>query len=964
MKKVLHILPHLSTGGCPQFAYDLIRKTKNNCDAYVIEYAFFAPDFVVQRNKVIELMGEKFFSLNEDKSEIFKFIERINPDVIHFQEFPEYFMEDHISERIYNKQRSYVIIETSHDSGFNPSQKRFFSDHLALISQWQINKFEIYGIPITLLQSDIEIYNKVDRQIGLINLGLDPNKKHVLNVGLWTSRKNQGEIVEYAKQLKHSHPNIQFHFVGNQAGNFQSYWEPLIKDLPNNCKVWGERNDVHNFYSCMDLFLFTSRGMFGDMETSPLVLREATGHKMPILMYNLSVYLNQYENFDNINYLNFDNLQDNLEIILFKLSESVVVSQNTYIENNIKENKKNIFINMENKKNNFKCEIDKTENKITLFYQNSVKGEVSISVQDIDSGHAIYAFDSYFENYSSLWTIPVPVQALNHYNRSGYFRGYKIQIFERNRTTLLEEHIVWYNESAPYFERVKFESDPWNLTWINYTEMFVEDFYNPLQMKISGVCLDIGANDGLYTEYLLRNGADRVYSIECDPRSVKFLNKRFNSNERVVIVDKALFDENKVDVKLAYKNDTSTVSSLIEGVHHFNEGNYYYVNTWDYTTLLHKYNISNVDFFKIDIEGAEYNVFRSMTDLQITQIKAFMVEIHWNQNGKIYEITDRLESLGYEIELRRHTEDNAIVVNREEWKNYDLCTFYASKPNDVIGKNLLKPIEVKTFDQNLEDNLSDSEYINVQLHHLRTTLNTDVEIESLNNIRNLANFLQQDVRFGQVILTEYENEPFKDIPPRENCARPDAISLRPFPNGVNEIGQTALTPAHYGCFDSFKKAFLDTKISEKTSLDFHVFFEGDAFVDNFNEFASSFCDISNAISTNEYFDLHLTYISFGGIYHLETGDLLSHCDGNIKNIDWGYFSRHIPFAHGLIIPTWYMPFLRKAFEEEPWDVTDLFFMNHFRNNPDSRQFVSKHQIVRQLNGFSLIDKKVKIYQHK
>ena len=34
--------------------------------------------------------------------------------------------------------------------------------------------------------------------------------KHVLNVGLWTSRKNQAEVIEYAKLL----PDVQFHFVG------------------------------------------------------------------------------------------------------------------------------------------------------------------------------------------------------------------------------------------------------------------------------------------------------------------------------------------------------------------------------------------------------------------------------------------------------------------------------------------------------------------------------------------------------------------------------------------------------------------------------------------------------------------------------------------------------------------------------------------------------------------------------
>jgi hypothetical protein len=34
-------------------------------------------------------------------------------------------------------------------------------------------------------------------------------------------------------------PEHEFHFVGNQAGNFESYWKPLMETLPN-VTVWEE----------------------------------------------------------------------------------------------------------------------------------------------------------------------------------------------------------------------------------------------------------------------------------------------------------------------------------------------------------------------------------------------------------------------------------------------------------------------------------------------------------------------------------------------------------------------------------------------------------------------------------------------------------------------------------------------------------------------------------------------------
>jgi glycosyltransferase involved in cell wall biosynthesis len=83
----------------------------------------------------------------------------------------------------------------------------------------------------------IEYIERPNREEALISLGLDPNKKHILHVGLFTPRKNQKEFFEYAKFL----PEYEFHSVGNQADNFKHYWEPLMEDKPDNLTWWNER---------------------------------------------------------------------------------------------------------------------------------------------------------------------------------------------------------------------------------------------------------------------------------------------------------------------------------------------------------------------------------------------------------------------------------------------------------------------------------------------------------------------------------------------------------------------------------------------------------------------------------------------------------------------------------------------------------------------------------------------------
>ena len=302
-KKLLYIAPHLSTGGLPQYLCKKIELIKDDYSIYVIEWDNHTGGrLVVQRNKIVDLVpSEKFFTLSEDKTEILDIIDLINPDYIHLEEMPEYFMNYEIAKKIYKTDRKYKIFETSHDSSFNPDSKIFFPDKMLLVSNYQIDMLNSLDVPKTLVEYPIEYKERPSREDALAALGMDPEYKHVINVGLFTPRKNQAEIFEYAKKL--SDYKIKFHFIGNQADNFRHYWDPLMNDKPDNCGVWGERSDVHKFYEAADLFLFTSRGFSTDKETSPLVIRESIGYGVPSLIYNLSVYQNMYDKYDNIKYL-------------------------------------------------------------------------------------------------------------------------------------------------------------------------------------------------------------------------------------------------------------------------------------------------------------------------------------------------------------------------------------------------------------------------------------------------------------------------------------------------------------------------------------------------------------------------------------------------------------------------------------------------------------------------------------
>ena len=133
-KKLLIITPHLSTGGAPQVTLNKIELLKDEYIIKCVEYSQIAWTFVVQRNKIINLLGDNFHSLPEDKKTILNIIDNFKPDVISFEEFPEFFMDDSITEKIYKTDREYSIYETTHDSSFPVSSKRWFPNKFIFVS--------------------------------------------------------------------------------------------------------------------------------------------------------------------------------------------------------------------------------------------------------------------------------------------------------------------------------------------------------------------------------------------------------------------------------------------------------------------------------------------------------------------------------------------------------------------------------------------------------------------------------------------------------------------------------------------------------------------------------------------------------------------------------------------------------------------------------------------------------------
>ena len=142
-KKLLFITPHLSTGGMPQFVLKQIETMREEYDIYVAEWEDVTGGvYVVQRKAIESMLGENFYSIGQDKSDILRVISDIDPDIVHFHKIPETFASSGILDRIYSDERRYYIVVTTHSSLTDPSSIRYTADRFVLVSEWSKRAFK------------------------------------------------------------------------------------------------------------------------------------------------------------------------------------------------------------------------------------------------------------------------------------------------------------------------------------------------------------------------------------------------------------------------------------------------------------------------------------------------------------------------------------------------------------------------------------------------------------------------------------------------------------------------------------------------------------------------------------------------------------------------------------------------------------------------------------------------------
>ena len=341
--KVLFLAPHLSTGGMPAFLLKRIQALKEYTDIeiHVIEWKCYSMSYTVQRSQIQELVGNNFISFLGDKNAqhgIIDYCYSKQIDIIHIEEIPEGFdsfnkFDPEIQKKLYDPTNPWKIVETCHNIYFNPKEKKLYEpDGYACVTPHHISSTfkdspaskSLISFPIDPSIQSLKTKNQIKNEMGWALKG----EYHIITIGLWTSGKNQKYAIDMAKKLWNKYRwTYIFHFIGNQAPNFEKYWRPLMEDLPKTVRIHGEKSNVDEFYKMADLMLFPST-----WECNPIVLKEAISNNIKIMANNLDHYGDEYTPF-------ITNLTGNLNTEVKNLINDIhspIKYNNSDIKNDIK----------------------------------------------------------------------------------------------------------------------------------------------------------------------------------------------------------------------------------------------------------------------------------------------------------------------------------------------------------------------------------------------------------------------------------------------------------------------------------------------------------------------------------------------------------------------------------------------------------------------------------------------------
>jgi len=187
-----------------------------------------------------------------------------------------------------------------------------------------------------------------------------------------------------------------------------------------------------------------------------------------------------------------------------------------------------------------------------------------------------------------------------------------------------------------------------------FEEIFVDRDYKVIdsQLKNAKVVFDIGAHIGCFSVYAgILNPNVKLFGFEPDERNFSLLKENLKVNRIEGVMKNVAIGGVTGDRRFFLSSDSHNHSLLGNG-----ESVKVFVRSID--DVLNKFD--HVDLVKMDIEGAEFEIFNKISGNSLKKIGSFYIEYHESEGRSADVIIETLKSAGFKVTKKASFYDKSM----------------------------------------------------------------------------------------------------------------------------------------------------------------------------------------------------------------------------------------------------------------------------------------------------------------
>jgi FkbM family methyltransferase len=171
---------------------------------------------------------------------------------------------------------------------------------------------------------------------------------------------------------------------------------------------------------------------------------------------------------------------------------------------------------------------------------------------------------------------------------------------------------------------------------ITFFVIFIKKDYGEIEK--SSTIIDVGANIGMFSLYAAIRGASRVYAYEPNPQAFSTFRENVIRNDLCGVINSynlAVTDSADKSIYISVDASPYNQTKLKDEFSGGDQRDFVEVASTTVDEIVETHKLKEVSLLKMDCEGAEYDIFPSISISSLEKIKSIRMEVHGDKDALV-----------------------------------------------------------------------------------------------------------------------------------------------------------------------------------------------------------------------------------------------------------------------------------------------------------------------------------------